>query len=82
MVGKVLAKGEATGQVLLKLARATDTPTAKLFVLNGWIKPEELEGPQLDSDEETLVKSYRKAAPLAKRLILSQARQAASMPDD
>ena len=51
-------RGRASAEVLVALARATDTSPLELFVMSGWIDSEEIRF-DLSPDEERLVKSYR-----------------------
>ncbi len=62
VVGIVVDRNRADPETLMKLAAALDVPATYLFMLQGWVSEEELEGKgltPLDTEEAALVNRYR-----------------------
>jgi hypothetical protein len=61
-VNIIIDKGRAEPETLLKLAEATGAPRIKLFILSGWLSPQDcnaLPTPTLSVAEEEVLRMYR-----------------------
>ncbi len=77
VVGTVQEGGGYKPETLRALAYATDTNPIRLFILAGWIMPEELERGDLTEDEAEMLSSYRRLPERSKAMLRAAAREGA-----
>jgi hypothetical protein len=78
-VNIIIDKGRAEPETLLKLAEATGTPRIKLFILSGWLSPQDcnaLATPLLSVEEEEVLRMYRETPPDLRGVVLAALRAA------
>lgn len=58
-VSNILERGNADPETLRKLAEVLEVRPTKLFILAGWLQPEDLKEPALTDDETELLREFQ-----------------------
>ena len=71
-VNAVITKGKAEPETLIDLAKTTETPVTDLFVMAGWLTPEDVSAdvPRLTRRETDLVDGFRNLPDEGRRWML------------